>query len=125
MAFIAMFVGSTAILAQAGRIPTNFGSMKIVITYFTMQNKFTCTTAIAQSVSDGFGFPAEAPIFLSSQRPDRFWGPPSLLSNEYQGLFPHGERGGNSMLTTNPSNAKLKNCGAAYTSTIPYIFMVR
>jgi len=23
-------------------------------------------------------------------RPDRFWGPPSLLSNGYQGLFPRG-----------------------------------
>jgi hypothetical protein len=29
-------------------------------------------------------------IFSSPQRPDRFWGTPSLLSNGYLGLFPRG-----------------------------------
>jgi hypothetical protein len=27
---------------------------------------------------------------FSSARPDRFWGPPTLLSNGYQGFFPRG-----------------------------------
>jgi hypothetical protein len=32
----------------------------------------------------------EARIFSSPCHPDRFWGPPSLLSNGYWGLFPQG-----------------------------------
>jgi len=28
--------------------------------------------------------------FLNAARPDRFWGPPSLLSNSYWVLFPWG-----------------------------------
>jgi hypothetical protein len=28
--------------------------------------------------------------FSSPPRPEMFWGPPTILSNEYQGLFPWG-----------------------------------
>jgi hypothetical protein len=40
--------------------------------------------------TSGVRFPAGAGIFFSSPpRPYRLWGPPSLLSNGYQGLFFH------------------------------------
>jgi hypothetical protein len=37
--------------------------------------------------------PAGAKIFSSPQRPDRLWGPPSLLSNGYRELLHRGGGG--------------------------------
>jgi hypothetical protein len=36
----------------------------------------------------GIQDPVESRIFSSPRRPDRLWGPPSLISNDYQGFFP-------------------------------------
>jgi hypothetical protein len=41
----------------------------------------------------GVRVPVGLRFFSSLRRSDRFWGPPSLLSNGYQGLFPRGESG--------------------------------
>jgi hypothetical protein len=52
------------------------------------------------------------------RRPDRFWGPPSLLSNGYQGLFFLGVKRLGSEADYSPSSAEVKNAWS-YTSTPP------
>jgi hypothetical protein len=48
-------------------------------------------------------------LFSSPQRSDRFWGPPSLLSNGYQQLFPWGvKRPGLEADHSLPSSVELK-----------------
>jgi hypothetical protein len=42
----------------------------------------------------GVGLPAGANDFLLPQRPDRLWGPPSLLHNGYRVLFSWGKAAG-------------------------------
>jgi hypothetical protein len=67
--------------------------------------------------------PGSARFFFSLQRPDRLWGPPSLLSNGYQGLLLRGaKRQGREADHSPPSSAEVKN-GGAMPPLPPYVFM--
>jgi hypothetical protein len=59
---------------------------------------------------DGLGsIPGSARFFSSPQRPDRFWGPPNLLSNENRGSISLGvKRQGREADHSHPSSAEVK-----------------
>jgi len=47
---------------------------------------------LCYGLDDRSSIPGRGLYFFSSQRPDRLWGPLSLLSNDYLGLFPGARR---------------------------------
>jgi hypothetical protein len=54
-------------------------------------------------------------FFSSPQRSDRFWGPPSPLSNGYQGALSLGvKRPGRKVDHSPPSSAEVKECVELY-----------
>jgi hypothetical protein len=62
-------------------------------------------------------------FFSASPRPDRLWGPPSLLSSGYQGFLPPGYSGrGVKVFTLLLSSAEVKNAWG-FTSVPQYLFM--
>jgi hypothetical protein len=63
--------------------------------------------------------PVEARLFSVPLRPDRFWGPPSLLPNGYRPLFPWAKRLGSETDHSPPTSAEVKIMWI-YTSTPPY-----
>jgi hypothetical protein len=64
-----------------------------------------------------------ARIFSFPRCPDRLWGPPNLLSNGYEILFPPGvKRPGREADHSPPASAEVKKMWV-YTTTPPYAFM--
>jgi hypothetical protein len=82
----------------------------------------TDTTALRQNTSvgtaTGYGLngrvsiPGGMRFFSTPQCPDRLWGSPSRLSNEYRGLFPGIKRPGREVDHSSQSSAKVKKGGA-------------
>jgi hypothetical protein len=70
----------------------------------------------------GVRVPVGSRIFSSPRLPDRLWGPPNLLSNEYQGLSLGVKRPGREADHSPPASAEVNKMWI-YTSTPPYDFM--
>jgi hypothetical protein len=71
----------------------------------------------------GVRVPVRARLFHSPSNPGRIWGPLSLLSNGYRGLFPpEVKRPGREADHSPPTNAEVKNTWI-YISTSPYVFV--
>jgi hypothetical protein len=70
---------------------------------------------------EGLGsIPGSARFFSSLQHPDRLWGPLSLLSNGYQGLFPRGCKAAQRVGDHSPpSRAEVKKSGTI--SPLPFM----
>jgi hypothetical protein len=64
-------------------------------------------------------------ILSSPNRPDRLCGPPKLLSNGYQGLFPRGVKQQRHEADQSPPASREVKKMWIHTSTPPYVFMAQ
>jgi hypothetical protein len=67
-----------------------------IITTFTSAKRWLKSWDSVSSIATGYGLDDQGVRIISSRhRPDRFWGPPGLLSNGYRGaLSPGGKAAG-------------------------------
>jgi hypothetical protein len=72
----------------------------------------------------GVRVPVGARFFTSPCRPDRLWGPPSLLSNGEPGALSPGVKRLRCEADHSPPDCALVKKMRIYTSTPPYVFMV-
>jgi hypothetical protein len=64
--------------------------------------------------------PGRTGFLFMPPRPDRLWGPSSLLPNGYQGSFPSSKPEGGA---DHSSSSSVDVNAWSYTSTSPYVFM--
>jgi hypothetical protein len=99
----------------------------IILSFHCVSRDSAVGTATGYVLDDwgvGFRVPVGSRILASPCRPDRLWGPPNFLYNEYRGLFPQGVNRQGLEAAHSPSNsAEFKNMWI-YKSTPPYAFMV-
>jgi hypothetical protein len=70
----------------------------------------------------GVRVPVGSRIFSSPQRPDRLWGPPTILSNGYRDSFSRVKRQVREADHSPPASAEVKETWV-YTSIPPYALM--
>jgi hypothetical protein len=94
---------------------------RLLYAHISTQNS-SVGTALSYGLDDRGSIPCGFSEFFSSPpRPERLWGPPSLLANGYQGLFPWGYSSRGVKLTTHLHLVPRSKNEWSYTSTPPIL----